>query len=114
MATQAIPRMKTLETIKAKGLTPTTLEKKIGRSLGSPINSKEVGEKFNVTLTGEIDIREFDGQKSAYFKTKEGYSVRVNASFNPSVHKENAVIEAICREFPRENGTNVKFCAFAA
>ena len=115
MATQS--RMKTIDTIKVDNkLTAKVLSDKYlgGRPLGSPINSKNVGEEFDVTLTGEIQIREFEGQKSAYFLTKEGFSVRVNASFDPSVHKANATMRAICREFPRENGQTVKFCAFAA
>lgn len=88
------------------------LETKIGRSLGSPINGKEVGDEFEVTLTGKIEIREFNGQKGAYFTTKEGYSIRVNASFDPAVHKENAKLTAVCRELVTDD-RKIKFCAFA-
>lgn len=112
MATVTTPQTKVLETIKAQGLKTADLEKKIGRPLGSPINGKEVGATFDVTLTGKIEIREFQGNKGAYFTTKEGYSIRVNASFDPTVHKEGAVMKAICRELVTEN-RNVKFCAFA-
>jgi hypothetical protein len=110
MAVQT-PQTKVLDTIKSKGLTSKQLEAKIGRPLGSPINGKEVGSTFTATLTGNIEIREFQGNKGAYFTTKEGYSIRVNASFDPSVHKEGAVMNCICRELVTEN-RNVKFCAF--
>ena len=108
---QTQPQTKVLDTVKAKGLTAKALEAKIGRPLGSPINGKEVGATFDATLTGNIEIREFQGNKGAYFTTKEGYSIRVNASFDPSVHKEGAVMKCICRELVT-NERNVKFCAF--
>jgi hypothetical protein len=106
------PQTKVLETIQTKSVkTAEDLAKKIGRPLGSPINGKEVGDKFTATLTGKIEIREFQGQKGAYFTTKEGYSIRVNSSFDPSVHKEGAVMNCICRELVTGD-RNVKFCAF--
>lgn len=105
------PQTKVLETIVSKGLTANKLIEKIGRPLGSPINGKEVGQQFTATLTGKIEIREFAGNKGAYFLTKEGYSIRVNASFDPAIHKENAVMNCICRELVADN-RNVKFCAF--
>lgn len=105
------PQTKILETIDAKGLTSKKLIDKIGRPLGSPINGKEVGDKFISTLTGKIEIREFNGQKGAYFLTKEGYSIRVNASFDPNVHKEGASMNCICRELVTDE-RKVKFCAF--
>ena len=109
MATQ--PQTKVVDTIKSKGLTSKALETKIGRPLGSPINGKEVGSIFEVTLTGNIEIREFQGTKGAYFTTKEGYSIKVNASFDPSVHKEGATMKCICRELPLLD-RNVKYCTF--
>lgn len=111
--TQTQPQTRVLETVNAKGLKSSELEKKIGRPLGSPINGKEVGDTFSATLTGKIEIREFNGQKGAYFTTKEGYSIRVNASFDPAVHKEGAVMNCICRELVTDD-RKVKFCAFAA
>ena len=111
MTTPAIPQTKVLDTIKSKGLTSKALEAKIGRPLGSPINGKEVGSQFTATLTGNVEIREFNGAKGAYFTTKEGYSIRVNASFDANKHKEGAVMNCICRELVTEN-RNVKFCAF--
>lgn len=113
MATIQQPQTKVLETIKTKGLTAKSLSDKHlgGRPLGSPINGKEVGATFQATLTGNIEIREFNGQKGAYFTTKEGYSIRVNASFDPATHKENAVMNCICRELKTDERT-VKFCAF--
>ena len=89
------------------------LVKLIGRALGSPINGRQVGEEFDVTLTGNIEIREFNGQKGAYFTTKEGYSIRVNASFNPATDKADAVKRAVCLEIETETGKR-KYCAFAA
>ena len=111
MANTNQPLTKVIETVKSKGLTHKQLETKIGRTLGSPINGKEVGATFDATLTGNIEIREFQGNKGAYFTTKEGYSIRVNASFDPAVHKEGAVLKCICRELKTDERT-VKFCAF--
>jgi hypothetical protein len=111
MAVVQQPQTKVLETISAKGLDAKKLADKIGRPLGSPINGKEVGDRFTSTLTGKIEIREFQGQKGAYFTTKEGYSIRVNSSFDPAIHKEGAVMNCICRELVTGD-RNVKFCAF--
>jgi hypothetical protein len=93
--------------------TADSLVKEIGRPLGSPINGYKLDDVFTVTLTGKIEIREFNGVKGAYFTTKQGISIRVNASFDPSIHKEGAEMKCVCREFPRENGQPVKFAAFA-
>lgn len=109
---QTQPQTKVIETIPVKGLTADKLVKTLGRPLGSPINGKEVGQTFPATLTGKIEIREFNGAKGAYFTTKEGYSIRVNASFNPSLHVEGKVMNCICRSMPREGGGEVKFTAF--
>jgi|ERR1044072_5116099 hypothetical protein len=109
------PQTKVLATIKtstvktAEELSKTHLG---GRPLGSPINGKEEGDTFDVTLTGNIEIREFQGQKGAYFTTKEGYSIRVNASFNPTIYKADSTHSAVCRVLETEN-RKVKFCAFA-
>lgn len=107
------PQTKVIETLKTKEFkTAKMLETKIGRPLGSPINGKEVGAKFPVTLSGEIQIREFNGVRGAYFLTKEGYSIRVNASFDANIHKEGVQMECICRELKTDD-RSVKFCAFA-
>lgn len=87
------------------------LTTKLGVPLGSPINGKNVGDQFKATLTGKIEIREFNNIKGAYFTTKEGYSIKVNASFNPAIHKEGAEMTCICRELVTAD-RNVKFCAF--
>ena len=116
MATvQQQPRTSVVETLEiTKGkVTAKVLEQKTGRPLGSPINGYEVGQAFKVELTGKIEIREFNGQKAAYFTTKQGVGIRVNASFDPTIHKEGTIHECICREFPREDGTKMKFAAFA-
>jgi hypothetical protein len=103
---------KVLETVKVDAkLTTKVLIDKIGRALGSPINGKQVDEEFDVTLTGNIEIREFNGQKSAYYTTKEGYSIRVNASFDPAIHKADKVMKCVCREMITED-RKIKFCAF--
>lgn len=110
----ATPQTKVLKTLDVKKVKAEDIAKEIGRQLGSPINGKNVGDKFPVTLTGKIEIREFNGQKGAYHTTKEGYSIRVNASFNPEQHKEGAVLNAVCRELQLEGMTTPrKFCAFA-
>lgn len=117
MATVQQPQTKVLDTLVIGGKgkdgigNAKDLAAKIGRPLGSPINGKEVGQQFTATLTGKIEIREFQGQKGAYFTTKEGYSIRVNASFDPAIHKEGAVMNCICRELITDN-RSVKFCAF--
>jgi len=113
MATITQPQTKVLQIVKVgkEVKTGKDIEKITGRPLGSPINGKEVGETFTVTLTGNIEIREFQGQKGAYFTTKEGYSIRVNASFDPSVHKEGTVMNCICRELKTDDRT-IKFAAF--
>lgn len=108
---QTQPQTKVIDTVSIKGQDKAKLEKLLGRPLGSPINGKEVGATFTATLTGKIEIREFQGNKGAYFTTKEGYSIRVNASFDPSVHKEGAVMNCICRVMVTAE-RNVKFCAF--
>lgn len=105
------PQTRVLETVAVKGQDKDKLAKLLGRPLGSPINGKEVGQQFTATLTGKIEIREFNGQKGAYFTTKEGYSIRVNASFDANVHKEGAVMNCICRELVTDN-RNIKFCSF--
>lgn len=113
MATQKQPQTKIVGTmvIGKDAKTGADIEKVLQRSLGSPINGKEVGDEFDVTLTGKIEIREFNGQKGAYFTTKEGYSIRVNASFDPSVHKADKVLKAVCRELVTDE-RKIKFCAF--
>ncbi len=113
MATVQQPRTKVIETLKVTDKTTTKeLVSKIGGPLGSPINGKEVGDKFDVTLTGIIEIREFNNNKGAYYTTKEGYSIRVNASFDAKVHKDGAVMSCICRELVTDE-RKVKFCSFA-
>jgi hypothetical protein len=117
MAVQQQPQTKVLETLTIGGSgkdaikSAKDLSTKLGKPLGSPINCKEVGANFTATLTGKVEIRDFQGNKGAYFTTKEGYSIRVNASFDPAVHKEGAVMNCICRELVT-NDRNVKFCAF--
>jgi len=72
--------------------------KVIGGPLGSPINSKAVGEQFDAVLTGKIEIREFNGVKSAHYLLEKGFSVRVNASFDPKIHKQGATLKVEVRE----------------
>lgn len=110
------PQTKLVETLVTKNTTAEKLVKAIGRQLGSPINGKNVGETFTATLTGKIEIRDFNGQKGAYFTTKEGFSIRVNASFNPDLHKEGAVMNCICRELKKDPDAgilrDVKYTSF--
>jgi hypothetical protein len=107
------PRTKILDIVETKSFENVEdFAKKTGIRPGSPINGKEKDERFFVTLTGKIEIREFQGQKGAYFTTKEGYSIRVNASFDPAKHKEGAKMECVCRLFEREGQPPIKFSAF--
>ena len=109
------PRTKVVETLdNTKGkVTAKMLEDKTGRPLGSPINGYDEGQTFKVTLTGKIEIREFNGQKGAYFTTKQGFGIRVNASFDPAIHKEGAELDCICRVFENADGRKTKFASFA-
>jgi len=117
MAVTQQPQTKVLETLTIGGTGKDSIKNakdlstKLGKPLGSPINGKDVGAQFPATLTGKVEIRYFQGNKGAYFTTKEGYSIRVNASFDPAVHKEGAVMNCICRELVTTD-RNVKFCAF--
>lgn len=111
MATQTQSQTKVLESLDTAKITAAELVKKTGRPLGSPINSRTEGETFEVTLSGKIEIREFQGVKGAYYLTKEGYSIKVNAAFDPAIHKEGSKQNAICRVFKSEDGTERKFCA---
>ena len=110
------PQTKVLETVKVdKNLTTKALEAKIGRALGSPINGKAVGEKFTVTLTGQIQISDFGGRKSAHFLTKEGYKIAVNAGYDPAKHKEGSEFTCECRSMSVERDgkpAEIKFTAF--
>lgn len=112
MAQQLVTKVLQTLTPKDKA-TKTSLEKLIGRPLGSPINGKQEGDKFDVTLTGNIEIRDFNGQKGAYFTTNEGYSIRVNATFSPEIHKAGAKMEAVCLILKLEGSPERKYCAFA-
>lgn len=117
MAVLTQQRTKVIETFKVdpKKTTKKAVEDKLGRALGSPINGKQVGEQFEVTLTGEIQISEFGGRKSAHFLTKEGYKIAVNAAFDPTVHSEGKQFTAVCREVELERDgqmTKIKFSAF--
>ena len=115
MATQA--KTQVLETLETKTIkTQNDLVKKLGRPLGSPIHGKTVGSTFEVELTGKIELREFEKVKAAYFLTKEGISIKVNASFDPAVHVAGKVMTAVCREMEviRDNKpTMIKFAMFA-
>lgn len=99
----------TLETAKVKSQKDLTDK---GVRLGSPISGKAVGEEFRVTLNGKIELREFNGVTAAYYLTNEGYSIKVNASFDPTKHKAGTSHTAQCLEFTPEGGTPRKYCAF--
>ena len=93
-------------------VTKDMLISKVGR-LGSPINGKQIGEEFEVTLNGEIEIRSYNGQKGAYYLTKEGYSIRVTQSFDPKTFADGTKHECICAEWVNEAaGTKGKYCTF--
>src|SRR5690349_8876568 len=114
---QQTAQTQVLETLDAKSTTAAKLVEKTGRPLSNPIQGKQEGDEFDVTLTGKIEIREFQGTKGAYFTTKQGFSIRVNASFDPAVHKEGAKLKAVCRVLPAdvEQGRerDIKYCTLA-
>jgi len=117
MAKVQASQTKVLESLDSKKLTSKIITDKIGKSLGSPVNGKEVGSTFMVTLTGKVEIREFQNNKGAYYTTKEGFSVKVNASFDPLFHCEGAEIKCVCRllEANPEQGIlrDIKYATFA-
>lgn len=117
MATQTQqPQTKIVDTYKiggsgAKGVkNAKELEEKSKVRLGSPINSMEIGQERKVTLTGEIQAREFNGITGLYYTTKEGISIKVNASFDSSIHKEGATVTIVCRLF-EQDGRQIKFAS---
>lgn len=111
-ATQPQTKIEGLLSIKKDKVTKEMLITKIGR-LGSPISGKQIGEEFQVTLNGDIELRSYNGQKGAYYLTKEGYSIRVTASFDPVKYAEGTKHECICAEWVNEQqGTKGKYCTF--
>lgn len=117
MATQVL-KTKVLETVDSSKMTKKVIEEKIGRSLANPVNSKQEGEKFTVTLTGEIQISQYGDRKSAHLLTSEGYRVSVPANFDKATHKAKAQFECVCLVAKVNEGTpeerSVKYTAFAS
>lgn len=114
MATVQQPQTKIEATlnIKKDKVTKEMLIQKVG-NLGSPINGKQIGDEFEVTLNGEIQIRSYGKQLGAYHLTKEGYSIRVNAAFDDKTFAEGTKHNCICLEWVNETaGTKGKYCAF--
>jgi len=114
MATAQVTQTKIEATlnIKKDKVTKETLIAKVG-NLGSPINGKQIGDEFEVTLNGDIQIRSYGKQLGAYHMTKEGYSIRVNAAFNEKDYAEGTKHNCICLEWVNEAaGTKGKYCAF--
>ena len=113
MSTTAQPRTKMLEVLDASKETKKSIETKIGRSLANPINAKQEGETFMATLTGEIQISEFNGRKSAHLLTVEGYRVAVPANFDKTIHKAKSQHNFVCM-VAELDGRKIKFTAFAS
>lgn len=112
-----LPQTKVVETFDITSkTTKKDIEGKIGRTLGSPINGRNEGDTFIITLTGKVEIRDWNGQKGAYYTSNEGYSVRVNSSFDPAKHKTGTIMNCICKVLPadKEAGRDrdIKFAAF--
>lgn len=110
-------RTEVTDTLKTKDTTKAKLESLLGRPLGSPINGKQEGEEFDVTLTGDIQVRNFNGVKGAYYTTNEGYSIKVNAGFDPKAMAAGTVKTAKCVVLQKneEQGIerDIKYCVFA-
>ena len=113
MSTTAQPRTKMLEVLDASKETKKSIETKIGRSLANPINAKQEGETFMATLTGEIQLSEYNGRKSAHLLTVEGYRVAVPANFDKTVHKAKSQHNFVCM-VAELDGRKIKFTSFAA
>jgi len=113
MSTIAQPRTKLLEILDSSKETKKSIETKIGRSLANPINSKQEGETFTATLTGEIQLSEYNGRKSAHLLTVEGYRVAVPANFDKAIHKAKSQHNFVCM-VAELDGRKIKFTAFAA
>ena len=113
MSTTAQPRTKMLEVLDASKETKKSIETKIGRSLANPINAKQEGETFQATLTGEIQISEYKGKKSAHLLTVEGYRVAVPANFDKTIHKAKSQHNFVCM-VAEVDERKIKFTSFAA
>lgn len=113
MSTQTAPRTKLLEVLDSSKETKKSIETKIGRSLANPINSKQEGETFQATLTGEIQISEYSGRKSAHLLTVEGYRVAVPANFDKTIHKAKSQHNFVCMVAELDE-RKIKFTAFAS
>lgn len=110
-----VQRTKVIEQMDLNKATVKAITDKIGGPLGSPINGIATGTVLDVVLTGKIEIREFNGVKSAHYLLEKGFSVRVNASFDPKIHKSGATLKAEVREMAVErNGqpATQKFLSF--
>ena len=113
-----VVKTKLIETVDAAKMTKKTIEEKIGRNLANPINSKQEGEQFLATLTGEIQITQYGDRKSAHLLTVEGYRVSVPANFDKAVHKAKAQFNCVCMIANITNEqtgkeSNIKYTAFA-
>lgn len=95
-----------------------SIEKKIGRSLANPINAKSEGDTFTATLTGEIQLSEYNGRKSAHLLTVEGYRVAVPANFDKTVHKAKSQHQLVCMVLKKDPDAgimrDIKYTAFAS
>lgn len=112
MSTQTV-KTKMLEVLDASKETKKSIETKIGRSLANPINAKQEGETFQATLTGEIQLSEYNGRKSAHLLTVEGYRVAVPANFDKTIHKAKSQHNFVCM-VAELNERKIKFTAFAS
>lgn len=113
MATQ-VQTTRVVDTVKTSAVkSADELSKKYlgGRALGSPINGREIGDKFDVTMSGNIEISDTPQGKKAHFTTKEGYRIAVHAGFDPAIFKEGTKHNAVCKEWNIDGRTG-KYTAF--
>lgn len=101
----------------------TTIEKlqKEGVKIGSVVFSLTTGKKYDVTMTGKIEIRPFENKdaegnvtttKSAYLLTKEGISPKVNGAFDAKLFAEGTTHKVLIVE-QEIQGVNRKYAVLA-
>lgn len=95
-----------------------------GKPFSSAIYGYEIGCKaFKITLNGQIEKRPFTDDKGIttvnfYLCSKQGISIKVNDSYDNSVHKDGAIFYVVVKGFPTTDaqGNEImrKYAVFAS